>query len=72
MDGTRPNPNNAKHAVVAVTNLESGEEFKIVTEHAVLNVPTEVSSCAPLIFVPWQQLWTVDREVCEGKSIAGH
>lgn len=41
--GTRPNPKRGKNAVVRVQNLESGEKFKINTEHAVLNVPPEAS-----------------------------
>lgn len=46
VDGTRPNPNNGKHAVVSVKELESGEDFRIDTEHVVLNVPNEVSFAA--------------------------
>ena len=30
--------------MVDVTDLESGEQFKIHTEHAVLNVPSEASA----------------------------
>ena len=30
--------------MVDVTDLESGEQFKIQTEHAVLNVPSEASA----------------------------
>ena len=41
--GTRPNPKRGKNAVVRVQDLESGEQFRLNTEHAVLNVPTEVS-----------------------------
>lgn len=44
--GTRPNPKRGKNAVVRVQNLETGEKFKINTEHAVLNVPTEASHAA--------------------------
>lgn len=41
--GTRPSPRVGKHAIVDVTDLESGEQFSMETKHAVLNVPTEVS-----------------------------
>lgn len=43
MHGTRPNPKRGKGAVVEVTDLESAEQFTIDTEHAVLNIPSEVS-----------------------------
>lgn len=48
--GTRPNPKRGKHAVVEVTDLEGGETFKIETEHAVLNIPTEVSPATDLVY----------------------
>ena len=41
--GTRPDPNNSKRAIVRVQNLETGEQFRIDTRSAVLNVPAEVS-----------------------------
>lgn len=49
--GTRPNPKRGKNAVVRVQNLETGEKFRINTEHAVLNVPTEASHAAVLLGV---------------------
>lgn len=35
--------------MVDVTDLESGEEFTIDTEHAVLNIPTEASPTSPSV-----------------------
>ena len=40
---TRPDPKNSKRAVVRVQNLETGQQFRIDTRSAVLNVPAEVS-----------------------------
>eukprot|EP00904_Undaria_pinnatifida_P005743 jgi/Undpi1/2299/HiC_scaffold_13.g05683.m1 len=39
--GTRPNPKRGNHAVVRVQDLETLEQYKMDTEHAVLNVPHE-------------------------------
>lgn len=58
VDGTRPNPNGEKAAVVTVKDLEIGEQFKINTEHAVLNVPTEASIAAMVFLYQSVVLWS--------------
>ncbi len=48
---TRPSPKNSG-AVVKVTDLASGEDFKIATDKAVLNIPAEVGARA-FVAVRW-------------------
>lgn len=45
MTQTRPSPKNNGGAIVRVTDLVSGDEFKIPTDKAVLNIPAEVGAC---------------------------
>ena len=59
--GTRPNPKRGKNAVVKVQDLESGKQFRINTEHAVLNVPTEVSYAAMFTRVLQWVLSIIDK-----------
>lgn len=48
MYDTRPNPKRGTHAVVRVQDLETLEQYQMDTEHAVLNVPTEVGAFTTL------------------------
>lgn len=48
---TRPMVRKAGWASVKVADLETDEEFRITTEHAVLNIASEVmSGCPPATF----------------------
>ena len=42
---TRPSPKKKSSAIVKVTDLASGDEYKITTDKAVLNIPAEVGTC---------------------------
>lgn len=42
--GTQPMKNKGKWASVEVTDLETGMEYTIITEHVVLNIASEVLS----------------------------